>query len=775
VSGSRLRDKNGCQVQAPPLAANEDFHLFLSHTWATGQDQMRITKQLLVERIPGLQIFLDVDDLKTGRGGEYVMHSEMVLIFVSAGYFQSVNCMRELLCALFMGKPLVTVLEPEVKNGGLSKEQVLGHLREADGMYCDRWGDANLSEEIDTWLDGSSAMLLEEISNTPHTSCADPGLNECSADQDLSFTAAQRRKARGRDLCKALILGKPIADALYGVLFENEYLEWNRLRDFQLITIRLLAQRVLGKELKEEVEIEVVKLSKLQQPMKFHIYASENNPGALELLQEMADDVNQPYKIIPPSTDIGWHRLTTPDTSAHVDSTLAEVPPCDSPATTCPARADRVCALLRPLRVPKSQDTDTASTARTPRRISRSKYSKSVTFRADAEPSATGREETSASRSRCSSVSGGSVFGRPRRLSVSGDCVRARSRGPALRITQTRADLRYASHMLVYLTEQTWQSGEMSEKFAQEVADAMAMDVSLILAHEMPGVDSAPRHACEFKFFFACEEGTTPSTLVKAGIYQKIAIALKGGEWRKASIQMLMNAVAASPAARKSKLGRLASHTLDAALTAYAVAATATDSGRATVLKRMPSSPLCKQKSLRNRICRRNTGTVTAVAGSGLSFPSVSASADDDVIVASRVDDEGEAPSNPSDVVLDAVAHTHAEGVMDDCNGGVTSSVGARLDECGLREEATRPGCCQVLEGAGGESPSDRGRMRSASSGEDIEKASRAESHNAARAGQATAPERGIPSSTKSRRKPPPGLPPTAQSLFRHSGSSKWV
>ena len=85
---------------------------------------MRIVKQRLLEQIPDLAVFLDVDDLHEGRGAEYVLSSEHILIFLSQGYFQSPNCMRELLCAVFEGKPLITLLEPDTKHGGLRRDEV---------------------------------------------------------------------------------------------------------------------------------------------------------------------------------------------------------------------------------------------------------------------------------------------------------------------------------------------------------------------------------------------------------------------------------------------------------------------------------------------------------------------------------------------------------------------------------------------------------------------------------------------------------------------------
>ena len=58
----RLRQRaNHAEVTAPKIDV-QGYHVFLSHVWGTGQDQMRIIKQRLLEMIPGLSVFLDVDD-----------------------------------------------------------------------------------------------------------------------------------------------------------------------------------------------------------------------------------------------------------------------------------------------------------------------------------------------------------------------------------------------------------------------------------------------------------------------------------------------------------------------------------------------------------------------------------------------------------------------------------------------------------------------------------------------------------------------------------------
>jgi len=96
---------------------------------------------------------------------------------------------------------------------------------------------------------------------------------------------------------------------------------------------------------------------------------------------------------------------------------------------------------------------------------------------------------------------------------------------------------------LVYLTSKTWSTREKSAQFADDVRLAMAEGLKLVLAHEMPGVDDLEdRHAINFGAFFSYPDGTTPQDLLQAGIYNSIALALKGGPWRRASLVMAANA-----------------------------------------------------------------------------------------------------------------------------------------------------------------------------------------------------------------------------------------
>ena len=50
--------RTGDVVRAPPID-DEIYHLFLSHAWASGQDQMRVIKQRLGEMMDAVRVFLE--------------------------------------------------------------------------------------------------------------------------------------------------------------------------------------------------------------------------------------------------------------------------------------------------------------------------------------------------------------------------------------------------------------------------------------------------------------------------------------------------------------------------------------------------------------------------------------------------------------------------------------------------------------------------------------------------------------------------------------------
>ena len=70
------------------------FVLPCTDVWGTGQDIVAQIKQQLCLLLPGVSIFLDIDDLTSVDAlEECIDKSQVVMIFVSQGYFKSNNCL----------------------------------------------------------------------------------------------------------------------------------------------------------------------------------------------------------------------------------------------------------------------------------------------------------------------------------------------------------------------------------------------------------------------------------------------------------------------------------------------------------------------------------------------------------------------------------------------------------------------------------------------------------------------------------------------------------
>ena len=235
------RPSRARSFRASKAEAKGSFHIFLSHVWSTGQDTMRIVKERLQEMVPGLLCFLDVDNLTQGKGAESVDASCVCLIFCTRGYFQSPNCMRELLRAFCVEKPQVTLLEPDLNKGRLTRADIKAQLIEADGRYA-TWG---LAKEVAEW---------------------------------------------GHEL--------PSAQQLYDYLFPEGVhpIEWDRIAAFQNVTLCNIASSLLEPDRSIFLQTRgLKKKAHLPAPRgmtsgkKFHLFCSEHNPGAEALVELLCD------------------------------------------------------------------------------------------------------------------------------------------------------------------------------------------------------------------------------------------------------------------------------------------------------------------------------------------------------------------------------------------------------------------------------------------------------------------------------------------------------
>ena len=69
-----------------PLSPGETHHLFISHVWGSAQDQARVLRSQLQTMVPGLRVWLDVEDLVDISTLEQAVDTmQAVVVIVSSG------------------------------------------------------------------------------------------------------------------------------------------------------------------------------------------------------------------------------------------------------------------------------------------------------------------------------------------------------------------------------------------------------------------------------------------------------------------------------------------------------------------------------------------------------------------------------------------------------------------------------------------------------------------------------------------------------------------
>ena len=129
-------------------------------------------------RACGVCVSPDLEEIGDLEG--YIQRTTIILIYCSKGYFTSKNCMRELVASKAMQKPIIALIDPDESRGGLSLEAVKTQLLEANDL-CVKWGFRREGQEA-----GPSDGLIW-----------------------------------------------PGGEALYGHLFADSAIEWNRIGHFQ--------------------------------------------------------------------------------------------------------------------------------------------------------------------------------------------------------------------------------------------------------------------------------------------------------------------------------------------------------------------------------------------------------------------------------------------------------------------------------------------------------------------------------------------------------------
>ena len=120
-----------------------------------------------------------------------------------------------------------------------------------------------------------------------------------------------------------------------------------------------------------------------------------------------------------------------------------------------------------------------------------------------------------------------------------------------MEITEVFENLFYCSAILVYLHEQTWKQGKLSDEFAAEVKAAVKLGIPLILAHEMTTNLEQDARSCK-GCAFEDTINATPLHIRKLNIYSKVAVPLRAGPWRATGLKLLARRVVDSLGAQSN-------------------------------------------------------------------------------------------------------------------------------------------------------------------------------------------------------------------------------
>ena len=286
ISDSRTKTLRLIKTRKPPvlqLGKGQSFHLFLSHTWSTAQDQVAIIKHMLQAQLPGARIFLDVDDLDDiGALEAYVEESQAVLIFLSRGYLTSRNCLRELDYAIAQRKPLVVVHEADPSKGGLSLEV----LRLEFEKYEQQKRGFIVGERYSHEKRGlGTVVAVDKESGTVTITFDDKG-------DTHGYRPSSQHKLRLLDA------SGDSGDSAIAYLFDHQpIIRWMRTAEFQAISMRKIAEGMVAAmpqfvHSKGDVSLYIpgaLHRQNMVLPPGVMVYASRFCPGAAAFAAEMQD------------------------------------------------------------------------------------------------------------------------------------------------------------------------------------------------------------------------------------------------------------------------------------------------------------------------------------------------------------------------------------------------------------------------------------------------------------------------------------------------------
>ncbi|EOD15625.1 hypothetical protein EMIHUDRAFT_451652 [Emiliania huxleyi CCMP1516] len=468
-------------VQLEPLTDGNKYHLFLSHSWLSGQDAVRVMKERLLNLLPDTKIFLDVDDLASGRGAAEVAMSKILVVFLSDGYLTRPNTVRELLRAMSLQKIVITVYD---ERSVYMDKGVLRAAIEAACLNLSRWG-----------LDGDLAAWGAEVPTT--------------ADIFAALTA--------------------------------QPLLWTRVPAFMNVTLQAC-------------------VTPLVQPKAPMLRPSADGKANLspEALQRTVEMLVQPKALILQSVP-SW-----------AQKGLGRA---DGKASLSPEALERAIEMMQAAAEPGAA-ASTRLYTRAGIGFTWQRLRAGERFRIYASPHNPGALE----------------------LTQELSCL-LQHLDIELEVTTSVADLTACSHMLLYLDKRTWTDDDQRiAALSSDVKAALAGRVHLLLVHESePFEYMAGSHAgVKFDDLLDCVDGATPIELLQRQVYAEVAVPLKEGIYRPASLLLLARAV--GDQTRTSALRQLTFSSKELRLPSMTLA-----EGSASLMSRSKHDPASRQNTPHGR------------------------------------------------------------------------------------------------------------------------------------------------------------------------------
>jgi hypothetical protein len=205
------------------------FHLFLSHAWASGQDQVLSIKKELLLIVPTLKIWLDVENLADIAGLEdNITNIDMTRLFMSKGYFKSWNCLREV------------------------RHATLVHCSTGPRAIASAAVSAIAQHRSDIGIQGggSSLILVRETSDDLHGGIA---LAQLLGSSDGEEQCPEKIGCGNNHVMKfdpdcAQCLECPInirAELQAHAGGQGGVIDWIRFKDFKMVSLRQIVQQML--------------------------------------------------------------------------------------------------------------------------------------------------------------------------------------------------------------------------------------------------------------------------------------------------------------------------------------------------------------------------------------------------------------------------------------------------------------------------------------------------------------------------------------------------